>query len=290
MTTLAVTIDIDQDGLALGVERDTLRWTAVEMVPRLAEIFAARGVRATWFIRADNQLADLYGSAAWLLEEFEPLWTSLKKEGHALAWHPHVYRRNASGGYETETDGARCAEQLEWIHGELRSRGHEFRAVRVGEAFHASTAMRTLDRLGLQIDSTAIPGRIRNDGVRVFDWEPTPNEPYHPSAEDYRVPGNDALAILEVPMTSIAIAAPYDEAPLRRYINLAYRSDLLGPALAEHAGALETIVTIVHPEEALGNANPLYGEGLPEIERNLDLLLAGNVTVKTMDEIARWNS
>ena len=87
-------------------------------------------------------------------------------------------------------------------------------------------------------------------------------------------------------MTSIAIAAPYDAVPLRRYINLAYRSDLLGAALAEHAGGLNTIVTIVHPEEALVNASPLYGEGLPEIERNLDLLLARGVTVKTMDEIA----
>lgn len=286
MTILAVTIDIDQDGMAFGVERDELRWTSVEIVPRLAEVFAARGVRATWFIRADNQLADVYGNAAWLLEEYEDLWSSLRDAGHDLAWHPHVYRRGESGGYETETDGSRCAEQLEWIHGDLTARGHRFGAVRVGEAFHANEAMQTLDRLGLRIDSTAIPGRKRNDAGRMFDWEPTANEPYHPSRTDYRVPGPDALSILEVPMTSIPIRAPYDEVALRRYVNLAYRADLLGPALAEHADGLSTLVTIVHPEEAVRSpGNPLYGEGLPEIERNLDLILARGVTVKTMSEL-----
>lgn len=289
--TLLVTSDIDQDGLSFGTERDALSWNAVEMVPRIAELLAARGLPATWFVRADNQLDEVYGSAAYLFERFDALWSELRAAGHAIAWHPHIYRR-AGGTYVVETDGARCAEQLRRVHAALP---RPFTAVRVGEAFHSNESMRALDELGLRIDSTAIPGRKRDDGVRRFDWEPTPNEPYHPSRADYRVAGDDALRILEVPMTSMTIEAPYDSAPLRRYINLAYRSDILAAAFARYLETLDrerdhVIVTIVHPEEALPNANPLYGEGLAEIARNLDAVLAeierhGTIAATTMDAL-----
>lgn len=279
MTALCVTVDVDQDGIALGSERTSLSWNAVSMVPRLAELFERHGVRATWFVRADNQLSEVYGSAAYLLEHFSTHWRALRGAGHLIAWHPHVYRRERE--WVPETDPQRCAEQLERIHAELR--GHVLPAVRMGEAFHSNATMHTLDRLGVRIDSTAIPGRKRNDGERCFDWEPTTNAPYHPSRGDYRVPGTDALSILEVPMTSIPIRAPYDEAPLRRYMNLAYRAELLADAELD---GLPTIVTIVHPEEAMVRPeNPLYGDGLEEVERNLRALLARGVTVKTMDEL-----
>ena len=111
MTTLCVTVDIDQDGLSFGTERDALRWDSVEAVPRLAELFEKHGVRATWFVRADNQLSEVYGSAAYLLERFATHWNALQRAGHLIAWHPHVYRR--TDRWIPETDPSRCAEQLE---------------------------------------------------------------------------------------------------------------------------------------------------------------------------------
>jgi peptidoglycan/xylan/chitin deacetylase (PgdA/CDA1 family) len=288
---LAVTLDVDQDGIAYGSERDTLTWKAVELIPRIAELLEARGIRATWFVRADNQLAELYGTAAYLLETHARLWASLRAAGHALAWHPHVYRRDGDT-WLPETDGIRCADRLREIASELRAGGHWFQAVRIGEAFHSNETMQALDELGLKVDSTAIPGRRRDDGVRSFDWEPTANTPYHPSRADYRVPGEDALAILEVPMTTVPIQAPYDQAPLRRYVNLAFRHDLLSTAVEGELDGLPLIVTLTHPEEAFSNPpNPLFGGGLENIAANLDMLLErarsrGDVRIVTMNELA----
>ena len=289
--TFCSTSDVDQDGVAAGSERDDLRWTSVDLIPRLAEVMDARGVRTTWFVRADNQLEDVYGTPAYLLEKFDALWQTLTSGGHAIAWHPHVYRREEDR-YVVETDGSRCADHLRRVHARLP---RSFHAVRMGEAFHSNESMAALDSLGLRIDSTAIPGRSRRDAARIFDWEVTTNAPYHPSRGDYRAPGEESLSILEVPMTSIPILAPYDSSPLRRYINLAYRQDLLLPRFESYLDSLDresdhVLVTIVHPEEILPTGNPLYGEGLREVERNLDALLAtmrerGDVEIRTMDEL-----
>jgi hypothetical protein len=289
--TFCSTSDVDQDGVATGSERDELRWTSVDLIPRLAEVMDARGVRTTWFVRADNQLEDVYGTPAYLLERFDALWQTLTSARHAIAWHPHVYRREGER-YVVETDGGRCADQLRRIHPRLP---RPFHAVRMGEAFHSNESMAALDSLGLRVDSTAIPGRSRRDAARVFDWEVTTNAPYRPSRNDYRAPGADSLSILEVPMTSIPILAPYDSSPLRRYINLAFRQDLLLPRFESYLDSLDrtsdhVLVTIVHPEEIRPTGNPLYGDGLGEVERNLDALLArmrerGDVEIRTMDEL-----
>jgi hypothetical protein len=281
---LVVTVDVVNDGISLASERNRLSWKGLEMVAGLKEAFRTCGVPATWFLRADNQLEDVYGCPAYLWNAYEPLWRNLHESGDEIAWHPSLYHRDpVSGAYGPDRDPDRCADQLGGLHVSLRARGLTFRSVRIGEGFHSNRTMRTLSDLGFRVDATALPGRKRNDADRAFDWEPTPNEPYHPSGADYRVPAEqEGLPILEVPLTTVPIKASYDPAPRGRYINLAYHGPVFRQGITAHLDSLAHnprpevfLATIVHPEEVheQGRSHPLYALSLFTVQENLTFLI-----------------
>jgi hypothetical protein len=290
------TVDVDNDGMTAADERNTLVWNSVAEVPRIAAVFARHDVVATWFVRADNQLSEVYGDAAWLLHEHDRMWSDLRRDGHSIGWHPHVVTHDQTGFFVAETDDSRCAVALRTIYKSLSASGFPFAASRIGEAFHGNESMRALADLGITIDSTAIPGRRRDDASRRFDWSGTPNRPYRPSAADYRVHGTPALPIIEIPMTSVPVKAPYDSRPLLRYLNLAYREDIFNAAFQRHIESLEegehVVVTILHPEETHGpHGHALYAHDLGAVASNIEHLFTaagsyGDVAVTTLDEVA----
>jgi hypothetical protein len=112
---------------------------------------------------------------------------------------------------------------------------------------------------------------VRTDDTRVFDWQPTPQEPYFPSADDYRIPGRPTRKILEVPMTMIRTRAPYDQDVVKRYLNLSYRSEILAPELRRVIEEQDLLVTILHPSELLNNtpAHPLLSFRMDTVMENL---------------------
>lgn len=281
---LLVTVDVDHDGVALENERTELTWRGLERLPDIKRLFQSFGAPVTWFVRADNQLRELYGSAGYLHLEHGNLWRDFAATGDEIAWHPHLYRLDEREGvYLLDGNEERCAAKLRQIHAELDEQGLRFQSVRIGEAFHGNALMHTLNGLGLKIDSTAIPGVRRTDETRQFDWSPTPNEPYYPSPDDYRVPGpvGRQLSLLEVPLTTIPVRADYDSAPRRRYINLAYHHSLFKAGFGSYLETETrerdqlTITMILHPEEVLGiaGAHPLYSFSLHEAQLNLTYLL-----------------
>jgi hypothetical protein len=290
LLTFLITVDVDQDGMALQNERNVLSWEAVNQIPAIAALFHDRRLPVTWFVRADNQLSDLYGSAAYLHRRFEPLWDELRLAGDELAWHPHLYQRDAAGSYGLDFDDARCAAKLRAIAAELRDAGLWFDVVRIGEGRHGDALMRTLCDLGARIDCSAIPGRQRRDSERFFDWLPTPQHPYRPSAADYRTAGEDPLPIVELPIAVVDIQADYDSRPLRRYLNLAYRPALLRDAferwLDSADGVPRYLQTLLHPEETCGGANGLYERTLEAVARNIDTIMetAGRRGISTRAE------
>lgn len=280
---LLFTIDVDNDGVEAD-ERTALTWESVALIPGIKEAFDDLGLRLTWFVRADNQLRDVYGSAAYLLSEHARLWSGLEASGDEIGWHPHVcVWREELGRYLPDRDEESCARKLRETRAELSARGFGHSSVRIGEAFQGNAVMRALDELGLEVDSTAIPGRVRRDESRAFDWGPTPNEPYHPSARDYRVPGaGDALRILEVPMTTMPVRASYDPDFMTRYVNPAYHHanfrEGLGRLFAagHFEGPGERFLTLIfHPDEATpeGREHALYSFTLEGVRRNVAYLL-----------------
>jgi hypothetical protein len=283
---LIATVDVDNDGIALKNERNHLSWQGVERLPDIKRVFESIGAPVTWFVRADNQLREVYDSAAYLYQTYGHLWRDLANTGDEIAWHPHLYEWEAhSCKYVVDTDEMRCAFKLREIHAELKAQELALQSVRVGEAFHGNALMHSFCELGLRVDSSAIPGRRRTDEARTFDWLPTPNEPYFPSQLDYRIPGekSEQLPILEVPLTTMPVRAPYDSAPLRRYINLTYHHHLFRDAFSAHLenidgakGKAIFITMILHPEEVCngsGKSPALYSYSLKEVVRNLTFIL-----------------
>jgi hypothetical protein len=79
------------------------------------------------------------------------------------------------------------------------------RATRTGWDYGSSFLLGELDRLGVHLDFSAMPGmwaciRAGRGITVVSDWLRSPAAPYHPSRDDYQRPGEPALALLEVPL------------------------------------------------------------------------------------------
>lgn len=219
---IVVACDCDPDSPARGGvpydSRTPFGWRGIqEGIPRLVdiadEVAARTGVspRFTWCVRADAQIEEVYGEAAWALREFSGLWKQLATRGDEIGWHPHVWRWDGRKGcwYQEIQDEA-------WIKACLRSgfeamekAGTRPYTTRMGWEFHNNLTMQTLDALGIRFDLSAVPGSYQpgeeGDGScfhKFWDWRGTPCGPYHPSRLDYRRPAQDdheSLRIWEIP-------------------------------------------------------------------------------------------
>jgi hypothetical protein len=278
---LAVTIDVDNDDMALADERNRLSWTGLSIIPDIRNTLEKFGLPATWFVRADRQLREVYGSASYLLEKEAQMWRQLVAAGDEIGWHPHVYHLNRRQEWETERDDESFARQLVEIHEDLALRGFNHDSVRIGEACGSNSIAHALAQLGLIADSSAIPGRRRVDGSRVFDWEPTPNHPYFPGRGDYRRPTEDRLPILEVPMTTAPVTASYDRAPLCRYLNLTYHPEIFSAAMRAYVAEVGNdasvgyLTVILHPDELIAGRKEhgLYAFTFEAVRSNLQTIL-----------------
>jgi hypothetical protein len=272
---LCLTIDTDPDGLSGKVtNRQTLQWDGLHYLQKLPEILG--NIPITWFIRADGQLKSILGSAAYLLEKYEPFWTTLHRAGHELAWHPHLYRQSKPEDDATIiTDPNEAREELEHLWTIIRT-ALPATSFRHGEGWHSPDTYATVERLGFRCDSTAIPGR-RGAAGHPMNWENAPNQPYFPSAADLCKPGQDR-SLLELPLNTWMVQAPHDVTPRLRYMNPAVHSKVFANALRNwentrnfSPSALHIWVMIFHPDEVLPTRGEdgLYSRSLSELSANL---------------------
>lgn len=86
----------------LGFER------GVEVMAELRRSLEQRTGRAahfTWLVRADPQIAEVYGDAAWGLSHYSSQLQALDAAGDQVGLHVHAYRWNASAGNWIEDYG-----------------------------------------------------------------------------------------------------------------------------------------------------------------------------------------
>jgi len=96
---------------------------------------------------------------------------------------------------------------LSAAHAGLEEHFH-IRATRVGWDYGSTVLFNSLEKLGIQIDFSAVPGnvgwhRAGSDRV-VVDWRRCPAVPYHPDPDDFQKEGPNALRLLEVPITQFS--------------------------------------------------------------------------------------
>ncbi len=281
---LCLTIDTDPDGLSgKNTNRQALEWRGLEHLHSLPERLQSHSglgtLPITWFIRADGQLESILGSAAFVLEKFDRFWSAVRQADHELAWHPHLYRQAKRGDTAIIITNPKEAEdELERLWEKLRP---AFPAIsfRNGEGWHTPSTYATVEKMGFLCDSTAIPGRRGVHG-HPMDWERAPNRPYFPRRGDLCAEGPERR-LLELPMNTWFIKAPYDAAPKLRYINPAVHPHLFAEALRNRENTpevsskeLSVWVMIFHPDEVLAGAGEdnLYSSSIGSLLANLAAL------------------
>jgi hypothetical protein len=269
---LVNTVDVDNDNITVGKERDILSWNSLENIRPMRDLFSEYGIRTTWFVRADEQIQAMHGRCDFLLAEYRHLWESMADD--EIGWHPHLYSfKRETGKWSEDSEADRQAERI--FTGALKG-SYDFKSVRIGETLCNNSLMNRLSEFGMSVDSTALPGR-RN-------WESTPNHPFHPSKEDHKAPciiRSEELPILEVPMTTMLIRAPYDKGPFLRYVNLSFKSDLFREGLefllTSSRGQTDTffLVTVTHPDEvdSRGRSHQLYSFSMDDVRENIETIL-----------------
>lgn len=301
---LSCDTDPDRPGfLDGGTDRFTWRGMT-EGIPAVKQL--VRGVtdsrgRApifTWFLRADEQMQTLYGAYGAVVREQQALLRTLAESGDELGWHPHFWRRERDGRWYQEVEDEPW--QLEMLR-----RGYEDLAaalpagappasVRMGWAYHTTRTYTELERLGVRVDCSALPGyrtyrgTAPTRGENNFDWYVTPEQPFRPSRVDHRrAPraGEAAFDLLEAPsfvtrsrgwavVSALRLTRKTGDPgllwdALRRpvyCINVTARAALFAPlvrrlrdAVRDHPGAGPILFsTQFHADELVPNRSTLY--------------------------------
>ena len=284
---LCLTVDTDPDGLSgIVTNRRTLRWDGLEHLRRLPDdLLVAPNlgqIPLTWFVRADGQLESILGTSSYLLEKYAEFWSALKAAGHEIGWHPHLYVQQRLEDAATLISDPRAAqEELERLWSRLKPH-FQAAAFRNGEGWHTPETYAMVECLGFRCDSTAIPGRSGTSG-HPMNWNAAPNQPYFPDSEDLCKSGA-CRPMLELPMNTWPVQAPYDRRQRLRYMNPAVHSNLFAKALKNWENAckvsaldLSVWVMIFHPDEVLASlkADALYSRSVADLCMNLQSMAEG---------------
>jgi hypothetical protein len=262
---IAITFDLDPDhfdsSTSSNYKDDIPTWKSIEqgvpVILKALENFrdsSGNSVKATWFVRADNQISNLFGSPAAMFDKYRKILTNLSKLEHEIAWHPHLYKKEGKGWLQ-ENNNQKLAKQLKETYKDILNHNYTPISIRVGENYFSSTILSTIEKLGILYDSTSMPGRKRFDDERHFNWECSMQSPYYPSEADYRIPGKGRKNLLEIPLSMLPIKTEYDSEAYLRYLDLTFHHSLLYPTIGTLLSHQPYLVTISHPGVLLYGPN-----------------------------------
>ena len=277
---IALTVDVDADGAALRNQNGAkASWNGLSRMGDIRQSLATledrtgRAIPVTWFVRVDDNVRELCGHAGALLEKYKRHWCKEEDRGSELAWHTHLelfsefdMRRLDDGEYLLSLYKANL--------GIWESMCSSPRTFRQGQAWHTNASYACIEQLGLKCDSSCVPGTSNYSSV-PREWRDAPNSPYFPSAESLMRPGQER-AMVEVPMTSWPILAPWDSAPRYRYFNPGFHAFLFRTMVQEWISELNTnrgctLILVMHPDEYDGPGKPdgLLSRSRVVFEQNL---------------------
>jgi hypothetical protein len=179
-------------------------WQTLDQIENLVATVGDVLPPITWLIRSDESVRFCTGSYASGFTSRQVLWRSLMDRGHELGWHMHHFsfdERRGVFGFDPNPSW------LSDAHNSL-AKHFQIRATRIGWDYGSTGLFNSLDKLGIQIDFSALPGNIAwhwagHDRV-VVDWRRCQPVPYHPDRHDYQAAGPSPLQLLEVPITQFS--------------------------------------------------------------------------------------
>lgn len=257
--SILLTIDVGPDGAALGKGHESaFHWettrNGIELMLEALHTLSVRhglDVTSTWFVRADDTIKKSFGSYPALFDIVTPTITSASSS-FEVGWLPQLYTEDSSThGISCVQSFDFCLSNLSQIYGSLAGAGYSVKSTRMGDCYHSNQSMMALDKIGIEYDCSALPGRIKKHGGWYLDWEPTDHMPYRPSKFDYRVAGKPDFDLIEIPLTMVDIFADYDKVALARYVNPCFKKELLWQSLGTVIAKSDFVHCVMHPDEIM---------------------------------------
>lgn len=198
-------IDVEPDGFF--VDRSArLPWSgfeqAMEWSAALRDVLTRstrRDTHFTWLVRADPQIAEVYGSPAWALEHYADALQTLLANGDEVGLHQHAYRWLAADRRWVEDYG-----NQEWVNHCIRVGVDAFEThfsrrpgcFSMGMDWTSQATIQLVSELKIRFDFSTVlgkepqpfPPRDTYTGVAP-DCSRIPHRPYRPSASDFRTAG-----------------------------------------------------------------------------------------------------
>lgn len=312
--------DVEPDTAEInGLRRDkfqrTLTWRGIEQgVPAVREALGAfrdddgGRPKVTWCLQADEDIDLATGRPDYIFSQFESIWDKARQEGDEIGWHPHLlrYSRQSRGWIHEVEDRPWVKEMLTQTWSEVKR--HGVKVSRQGMDYADQEIMGLLEEFGLAVDGTAQPGVYRPAGggsavFKIFgnlirggrmktldiDWRGAPERPYHPSADDFRRPGE--MNLLEVPQTMILTRHPLTKSRYLAPWNILFNQPGLETRLHRlmSAGSPAVLSGYFHPTNAydllakgagfrrgltLTAGSRFLGIGLRHLEKHMASVLA----------------
>jgi len=174
-------------------------WNCLSQIDALLNGMGEDLPKITWLIRADQSVEFSTGSFASGYSNHRALWDKLQERGHELGWHMHTMSYSPS---QKQFVFDPVPGWLTQAHESLAS-SLPVNATRTGWDYGSSNLLSTLDRLGIVVDFSALPGNVLWFSLGKVklrtDWRHCPAAPYHPSVNDYQRTGPVPLKLWEVP-------------------------------------------------------------------------------------------
>jgi hypothetical protein len=193
---IALVVDAEPDGV-IGLSHEP--WVGLELA--FAEIGAARGeflertgtmLRVNWMLRADQQIADVWGDPAWALERFSAEIDDAVDAGDFVGLHVHPLREEH--GTEDYLDVPWTLDSLAvGLDAFERRFDRPPRVVSWGRGWTSDAVVRMLGERGVGVDMSVAPERDRSlqaGAIELLadvpDLTKVPRQPYYPSVDDWR--------------------------------------------------------------------------------------------------------
>ena len=199
---LAITIDTECDKGEKWRVKQPLSFlnTRVGIAENLQPIFDKHGVRVTYLISPEVMMDEESVSFLKSVEDRTELGTHLHSE--FIGPHENLlsdYTEHYQSDFSSDIERKKLANLTQLF---IRTFGYRPRSFRAGRFGISGDTLSHLQELGYLIDSSVTPDLMwRNHAGNSANFFGTPYQPYFPSSDNFRKPGE--LKILEVPVSTI---------------------------------------------------------------------------------------
>ena len=259
---ICLTFDTDPDPINEknidDKNKDIAGWEGLDIgkdrIFNILNKFSIKNIKipTSWFVRVDDQIKYYHGKETWLLQNYSGFWKKIKNQDGCIQWHIH-FNKKFNNEWKLERSKKNIISALRRNFNSIKKYEKNISCVRIGEAYFNKDINTTLRKLKIKADCSALPGRSRSDGIKLFDWSKCLNQPYFMSKLDYQKKISNLSGkkdnLLEIPMNTINTKCSYDKKKILRYCNLAFKNKIFSKYLNDYIKHFDTLVTMTHPFE-----------------------------------------